>query len=46
MGHPFDGIFLTMSKIIGRIDIPLITGAVMRHLLDAIDHRITHIDIG
>ena len=45
MGHPFDGIFLAMSKIIGRIDIPLITGAMVWNLLDTIDHRITHIDI-
>ena len=45
MSYALDRIFLTMGKIIGRINIPGIASAVMSHLFDSVHHRVAHIYI-
>ena len=47
VGDPFHRIVLTMRPIVHGVDLPLITCAVMRRVVDdAIHCRVTHIDIG
>ena len=35
-----------MGVIVSRVDAPLVTGLVMNDMPNAIQHRVTHIDIG
>ena len=45
MGDTFNGVFYRMSKVIHRVDAPLVTGIVMRRMSYTIDNRIPHIDV-
>ena len=45
MGHPFDGIFYRMCKIIHRINAPFISCVVVGHMSHTVNNRIAHIDI-
>ena len=45
MGDPFDGIRLAVGEIVGRINTPLIAGAMMRRAQHPVHDRIAQIDI-
>ena len=45
MGDPLNGIFQRMSKIVQRIDAPLIAGIVMFCMTDPVNGRIAHVHI-
>ena len=42
MGDPFDAVFEAMGPVIERVDAPLVTGAVMVSMLDAIHQGVAH----
>ena len=53
VGHAFDGIRLTVGKVIARVDAPLVTGLMVMGVADAIEDRVTqvhvargHVDLG
>ena len=53
MGDVFDGVALAVSEVVHRIDAPLVSGTVMRGMLDTVKKRIAehhiracHIDLG
>ena len=46
MGDPFDRVRLTVCPVVGRVDAPLISGAGMGRVHDAVHHRIAHIQVG
>ncbi len=43
MRHAFERITLTVSKVITRVDAPLVTRLVVLNLANAIDNWIAHI---
>ena len=45
MGDALDGIRLAMGEIIGRIDMPVGSGARMGGVKDAIDHRVAQVHV-
>ena len=46
MSDSFDGIFIPVSKIIKRINTPIITGMIVGFLENTIHNRIPHIEVG
>ena len=46
MGHAFNGILDGMCKIVHRIDTPLVSGILVRHMCHTVDNGISHVDIG
>ena len=45
VGNTFQSILNRMRKIIHGIDTPLITLAVMMHMADSVNYRVTHVEI-
>ena len=45
MSHAFDRILDRMSKVIHRIDAPLVSSVVMCHTCYTVDNRVTHVHI-
>ena len=46
MGDALDGIGLAVGVVVHRVDAPLIAGAMVRGVEDAIHDRIAHVDVG
>ncbi len=46
MGDALDGIGLAVGVVVHRVDAPLIAGAVVRGVQDAVHDRIAHVDVG
>ena len=42
----FDGIAEAVGPVVGRVDEPLVAGAVVRGAHDAVHHRVAHVDVG
>ena len=45
VGDVFDRVADGMGEVVHRIDAPLVAGAVMSHMLDAVDDRVAHIPV-
>ena len=45
MGHALDRVRLPVGEVVGGIDAPGITGARVRRVEDAIQHRVAHVDV-
>ncbi|MNN07532.1 hypothetical protein D3C81_1203590 [compost metagenome] len=45
VGHALDGVFQRMGKCIHRINAPFIAGVMMRRMHDAVDDRVSQIDV-
>ena len=45
MGDTLQGVLNGVSEVIHGIDAPLVAGAVVRHVLDAVDGRVAHIEV-
>ena len=46
MGHALNRVGLAMRPVVHRVDAPLIAGALVRRMADAVHHRIAQIDVG
>ena len=46
MSDPLDSILDRMSEIVHRINAPFVASIVMADVSDAVDDRISHIDVG
>ncbi len=46
VGDAFDGIGLPVREVVHRVDAPLVAGAVMLGVQDAVHHRIAHVEVG
>jgi hypothetical protein len=45
MSDAFKGILQRMGKVIHRIDAPFVLGLMMADVHDAVEHRVTHVDV-
>ena len=46
MRDAFDGVGLPVREVVHRIDAPLVAGAVMLGVQDAVHHRVAHVEVG
>ena len=46
VGDALDGIALPMGPVVHRVDAPLVAGAVMGGVEDAVHHRVAQVDVG
>ena len=46
MGDALYGVGLAVGKVVGGIDAPLVAGAVVGDLEDAVDDRVAHVEVG
>ena len=45
MGNPFQGILNGVGVVVHGVDAPFVTGAVVGHMVNAVNHRVPHVKL-